>query len=145
VHTNPLCWPPALQASSFWGQGRAQLWAGLLLCSLLFLAWDLKLSDWWEDWCLERRKAARLQGRKFTAQENLDDIVTYVMKSVTGNLEQPPQQQQQQQPAAAAADLAGLQQGGGLAQGAPTRGDDAARSRPAQQVQAAEESEEGKR
>lgn len=71
-----------------------QLWGGLLLCSLLFLAWDLKLSDLWEDWNLTRRQAARQQGRKFTPQENLDDIVTYMMKSLTGQM---PQQQQQQQ------------------------------------------------
>jgi hypothetical protein len=73
-----------LQASSYWTQGRGQLWGGLLLCSLLFLAWDLKLSDLWEDWCLTRRQAARQQGRRFTPQENLDDIVTYMMKSISG-------------------------------------------------------------
>jgi hypothetical protein len=38
----------------------------------------------WEDWCLTRRQAARQQGRKFTPQENLDDIVTYMMKSISG-------------------------------------------------------------
>lgn len=80
-----------LQASSYWTQGKVQMWGGLLLCSVLFLAWDLKLSDLWEDWCLTRRQAARQQGRKFTAQENLDDMVTYMMKGLTGQL--PVQQQ----------------------------------------------------
>jgi hypothetical protein len=61
---------------------------------LLFVAWDLKLADLWEDWCLSRRQAARLQGKTFTAQENLDDVVTYMMKSLSG---QSPQQQQQVQ------------------------------------------------
>lgn len=31
-----------------------------------------------------RRQKARLQGRKFTAQENLDDTVTLMMKALTG-------------------------------------------------------------
>lgn len=89
-----------LQASSYWSQGRVQLWGGLLLCSLLFLAWDLKLGDLWEDWCLRRRQAARAQGRQFTPQENLDDVVTYMMKRLVGqgvSLPRPLQQQQTQQ------------------------------------------------
>lgn len=63
------------------------------------MAWDLKLADLWEDWCLARRQAARLQGKTFTAQENLDDVVTYMMKSLSGQGQGQslPQQQLQQQ------------------------------------------------
>lgn len=86
-----------LQASSYWSQGRVQLWGGLLLCSLLFLAWDLKLGDLWEDWCLRRRQAARAQGRQFTPQENLDDVVTYMMKRLVGQGVSLPRPQQQQE------------------------------------------------
>lgn len=85
-----------LQTSSYWTAGRAQFWGGLLLCSLLFLAWDLKLSDLWEDWCLMRRQAARQKGRRFTAQENLDDVVTYMMKSLSGAGAQGAVRQQEQ-------------------------------------------------
>lgn len=61
------------------------------------MAWDLKLADLWEDWCLSRRQAARLQGKTFTAQENLDDVVTYMMKSLSGQGQSTQQQQLQQQ------------------------------------------------
>lgn len=57
-------------------------WSGLLLCSFLLLAWDLKLADAWEDWCLARRQAARARGKKFTVQENVDDMVTLFMTGI---------------------------------------------------------------
>jgi hypothetical protein len=70
----------------------------MLLASLAFLAWDMKLGDAWEDWCLARRQAARVRGKAFSAQENLDDMVTLMMQALNGGLKQQ-QQQQQQQPA----------------------------------------------
>uniref|UniRef100_A0A383VFU6 Thioredoxin domain-containing protein n=1 Tax=Tetradesmus obliquus TaxID=3088 RepID=A0A383VFU6_TETOB len=102
----------APQAGGYWTQGRAAFWGGLLLCSLLLLAWDLKLADAWEDWCLARRQAARARGKKFSAQENLDDMVSLMMNGLqqrvtgmtaaaagddSGGVAAQQQQQQQQQ------------------------------------------------
>jgi hypothetical protein len=100
--------------TGYWTQGRAAFWGGLLLCSLLLLAWDLKLADAWEDWCLARRQAARARGKKFSVQENLDDMVSLMMNGLqqrvtgmaaaaavdgdgAGGAAQQQQQQQQQQ------------------------------------------------
>jgi hypothetical protein len=71
-----------VQPTGYWTQGRAAFWGGLLLCSLLLLAWDLKLADAWEDWCLARRQAARARGQKFSVQENLDDMVSLMMNGL---------------------------------------------------------------
>jgi hypothetical protein len=71
-----------VQPTGYWTQGRAAFWGGLLLCSLLLLAWDLKLADAWEDWCLARRQAARARGKKFSVQENLDDMVSLIMNGL---------------------------------------------------------------
>lgn len=85
--------------SSLWSGGRLTLWGGMLLCSLLFLAWDLKLSDVWEDWNLLRRQEERARGKRFTFQENLDDFTTILMAGIA-NKRRPDllgEQQQQQQ------------------------------------------------
>jgi hypothetical protein len=67
------------QATGVWNQGRMTLWGAILLASLAFLAWDLKLADAWEDWCLTKRQAARIRGKKFTLQENMDDLTTLML------------------------------------------------------------------
>lgn len=67
-----------------------------------------------------RRQAARQKGRRFTAQENLDDVVTYMMKSLSGAgapRQQEPRQEQgvmpawrQQDPTAQLPGYGGLQE-----------------------------------
>eukprot|EP00775_Hariotina_reticulata_P012097 gene12097-12236_t len=55
---SPLAAP---QVAGLWSQGRMTLWGVMLLASLAFLAWDLRLADAWDDWCLAKRQAARLR------------------------------------------------------------------------------------
>jgi hypothetical protein len=72
----------------------------------------VKLADAWEDWCLARRQAARARGKKFSVQENLDDMVSLMMNGLQqrvtgvtaaaaadgdGGAAATPQKQQQQQ------------------------------------------------
>lgn len=70
---------PRAQGSSTWGHGRLALWGGMLLLSLVYLAWDLRLSDAWDEWCLARRQAARARGRRFSMQENTDDLAAMLL------------------------------------------------------------------
>jgi hypothetical protein len=47
--------------------------------SVLGYCWDRWFADQWEGWCLQRRQVARQRGRKFTVQENVEDLMQLLM------------------------------------------------------------------
>eukprot|EP00879_Flechtneria_rotunda_P032541 GHRR01035764.1.p1 GENE.GHRR01035764.1~~GHRR01035764.1.p1 ORF type:complete len:252 (+),score=79.10 GHRR01035764.1:360-1115(+) len=100
VPLQPTPLPVVAQGTTtVWTQYRLALWVGMLLLSLGLLAWDLKIADAWEDWCLARRQAARARGKKFTVQDNMDDMFNLMLSGLQQRIRGavPKQQQDQRQ------------------------------------------------
>jgi hypothetical protein len=76
------------RASGYWGPGKAALWGLLLGAATLAWAWDAFLEDRVEAWRLARRLRQRREGRRrFTLQENLDDILELLLAAGARDLE----------------------------------------------------------
>ena len=71
--------PLATGSAGYWTPGKAAFWGVVVVFSVLGYCWDRWLADEWEGWCLERRQVARQRGRKFTVQENFEDLMQVLM------------------------------------------------------------------